>query len=83
MRPLRFTLRWIMTQIAFLSLAFALLAAAAKESARYHCGHPLLDAVLLLALLVTARLALPTMVRAYSWSPPEGANDCPNHRPPA
>jgi len=66
----QFTLRWMMTRIAVIAAALALLVAAARQSEKYHCGHPFLDAVSILFLLAFGYPLARAMASAYKWNPP-------------
>ena len=59
-------MRWMMTRIAMIAVILAFLVAAARESRKYDCGNPLIEAVMIVLLLPIGR----AMVRAYRWTPP-------------
>ncbi len=59
------TLRWVMTRIAGIAVALAILAEGARESARHHCGNPMFEAVVIVFLLVVGPPIVRAMARAY------------------
>jgi hypothetical protein len=77
-RRWQITLRWIMIRIAVIAVALAYVVDAARQSAKYHCGHPMLDAMtipMLDAMTILLLLAVGNplgraMARAYGRTPP-------------
>ena len=59
------TIRRIMTRIAFVAVALGILVAGARESARYHCGNPLAESVMIVTVLVITPPFVRAMARAY------------------
>jgi hypothetical protein len=54
-----------MVRIAVIATALAFLVAAARQSQRYRCGHPLTDAGTILLVLAAGYPLVRAMARAY------------------
>jgi type III secretory pathway component EscT len=65
-RTWQITLRWMMIRIVVIAAALAFLVAAARQSQKYHCGHPVTDAVAILVVLALGNPLARAIVRAYS-----------------
>jgi hypothetical protein len=69
-RRWQITLRWITIRIAVIALALAFVVDAARQSAKYHCGHPMIEAVAILILLAVGYPLGRAMARAYGPTAP-------------
>ena len=50
-RRWQITLQWMMIRVAVIAVALAFLVHVASQSAKYHCGNPIFEAVMILLLL--------------------------------
>jgi hypothetical protein len=75
----------MMIRIAVIAAVLAFLVAAARQSAKYHCGTPLVDAVMILVFLALGYPVVRAMVHAYSWTAPppreSRSRSCPIRHP--
>ncbi len=64
MRP-RYTLRWLMMRVALAAVYCAILATGIRQSARYGCGNPFAEAILIVLCLIVGPPLVRAMARAY------------------
>jgi hypothetical protein len=63
-RRWQITLRWMMIRIAVFAAALAFLVDAARQSEKYHCGNPLVEAMMIVFVLAVGYPLARAMVRA-------------------